>query len=32
MKTPLDSMPATVALGIALTFALYMVARYAIGS
>jgi hypothetical protein len=32
MKNPLDSLPATVVCGLALTLALYLVARYAIGS
>jgi len=32
MKNPLDSLAATVALGLALTLALYLIARYAIGS
>jgi hypothetical protein len=32
MKNPLDSLSATVACGLALTLALYLVARYAIGS
>ena len=29
MKNPLDSLPATVACGLALTLALYLIARYA---
>lgn len=32
MKTPLDTLPATVVCGLVLTLALYLVARYAIGS
>jgi hypothetical protein len=32
MKNPLDSLLATVACGIALTLALFLIARYAIGS
>jgi hypothetical protein len=32
MKNPLDSLPATIACGLALTLALYLVARYALGS
>jgi len=32
MNNPLDSLPATVILGLALTLALYLVARYAIGT
>jgi hypothetical protein len=32
MKNPLDSLPATVACGLALTLALYLIARYAMGS
>jgi len=32
MKNPLDSLPLTVACGLALTLALYLVARYAIGA
>jgi hypothetical protein len=32
MKNPLDSLPATVALGLALTLALYLAARYAFGA
>jgi len=32
VKNPLDSLPATVALGLALTLALYLIARHAIGT
>ncbi len=32
MKNPFDSLPATVACGLALTLALYLIARYAIGT
>jgi hypothetical protein len=32
MKNPLDSLPTTLACGLALTLLLYLVARYAIGS
>jgi hypothetical protein len=32
MKNPLDSLPATVALGFFLTLALYVTARYAVGA
>jgi hypothetical protein len=32
MKNPLDSLPATVAAGLVLTLALYLVARYALGA
>jgi hypothetical protein len=32
MKNPLDSLPATVACGLALTLALYLIARHAIGT
>jgi hypothetical protein len=32
MKNPLDSLPATVAVGLVLTLALYLVARYALGA
>jgi hypothetical protein len=32
MKNPLDSLPATIACGLALTLALYLILRYAIGS
>jgi hypothetical protein len=32
MKNPLDSLPATIVLGLALTLALYIIARYAIGA
>lgn len=32
MKNPLDSLPATIACGLALTLALYLIARYALGS
>jgi hypothetical protein len=32
MKNPLDSLPATVACGFALTLALYLIARYVIAS
>jgi hypothetical protein len=31
MKNPLDSLPATVALGLALTLALYLLARHSLG-
>lgn len=32
MKNPLDSLPATVAFGLALTLVLYLVARHATGT
>jgi len=32
MKNPLDSLPAAVACGLALTLALYLIVRYALGS
>jgi hypothetical protein len=32
MKNPLDSLPATVALGLALTLALYLIVRFALAS
>jgi hypothetical protein len=32
MKNPLDSLPATAICGIALTLALYLIARYALGT
>jgi hypothetical protein len=32
MKNPLDSLPATVALGFALTLVLYLLARHALGA
>ena len=32
MKNPLDSLPATVILGFALTLALYLIARVAMGT
>jgi hypothetical protein len=32
MKNPLDSLPATVACGLALTLALYLIARHVIGT
>jgi hypothetical protein len=32
MKNPLDSLPATVICGLALTLMLYLIVRYALGS
>lgn len=32
MKNPLDSLPATIAFGLALTFALYLITRHVIGT
>ncbi len=32
MNNPLDSLPATVILGLVLTLVLYLIARYAIGA
>jgi len=32
MKNPLDSLPATIVCGVALTLALYLIARYAIAT
>jgi len=32
MKNPLDSLPVTIACGLALTLVLYLLARYALGS
>jgi len=32
MKNPLDSLPVTVALGLALTLALYLIVRHALGT
>jgi hypothetical protein len=32
MKNPLDSLPATVALGLTLTLVLYLLARHALGA